>query len=414
MTGSGFSSRLAVGLAAMLSLEAHAQDSSRPACPAQNAPIHEPYRWYPALDLARIPFHVASGPWGPKAAISAPAAPLTTRRVTVTSAEQFSREARIPGTQLTVGAQFIGPVAVASDIADLDIIVPAGHRVAQLTIGGYTPTTSTRRVRIRGTTPGRHSGGVIGGITFASTTAITDVIVDGVDLNGEDGRGGNLLWHFVRGAERVAVVNVRGHAVGPGSLDQQGGTDIVIAGSRLLSAVRAREVNGYPEGWGVRAGGRVVIFDNRIEGSRYHRVRLHPEAGPKHYAWVANNTFVDAHEGRIFSVFNASGSTSYRYGAVWAMCNQVYAHSTCMLPSFDGGHADYAVLTHNSFYGNITRSQLQAGHGSGRDYLTGNTFAAWRTPPAWLSPGDPALIALPPLDPSRNNPTLRGPVCPPP
>jgi hypothetical protein len=330
----------------------------------------------------------------------------------------LAAEARIPGSLITVGAQVIGPVSITSDVSDLDIVVPPEHRISQLVIGRYAPPSKTQRVRIRGAVPGAHSGGLIGRITFASTSAITDIIIDGVDLNGDDGRGGNLLWDFVRAAERVAVVNIRGHSVGPASLDQQGGVDIVIAGNRLMSGARPREVNGYPEGWGIRAGGRIVVYDNRIDGTRYHRVRVHPEAGPVQYAWVANNTFVDPYEARIFSVFNASGHTSYRYAAVWAVCNRVYAHSKCMSPSFDGMHADYAMLTHNTFFGTITEATqraLQAAHGPGRDYLSDNTFSAWQPPPAWEAPGDPTTtVPLPPLKSERYNAALAFTSCPPP
>ena len=386
-------------------------------CPAPGAAVAEPYRWYPALDLARIPFHTGAGPWGPRAPISAPAAPNTTRSVRVSSASQLSAEARIPGTLITVAAQFIGPVVVLGDVTDVDIVVPPGHRIAQLTIGRYTPPSATQRVRIRGTTPGAHSGGLVGTIAFASTAAITDIIIDGVDLNGDDGKGGFLLWEMMRRAERVAVVNIRGHAVGPGSLDQQAGVDIVIAGNRWMTGARSRETSPNPGGWGIRSGGRIVVYDNRIDGARYHRLRVHPEPGPPQYAWVANNTFVDPYEARIFSAFNA-GNTAYRYAGVWAVCNRVYAHSTCMPPSFDGRHADYAMLTHNSFFGSFTQSMQrtqQAAHGPSHDYLTGNTFSPWRAPPAWEAPGDPTTaVPLPVMGATRPPVALGIPPCLPP
>lgn len=408
----GFSlAALAALLAALTVSAAFAQG----ACPAPDARVAQPYRWYPKLDLSRVPFHVAAGPWGPRAPIAAPAEPMTNRNVRVNSAAEFIAEAARPGTQITLGAQFIGPVMVTSDVSDLDVIVPPGHRIARLTIGRYSPPSATQRVRIRGTTPGTHSGGVVGSIVFASTGAIRDIIIDGIDLNGDDGNGGNLLWHFVKDAERVAIVNVRGHGVGPGSLG--GGSDMVIAGNRIITAARSREINGYPEGWGIRAGGtRIVVFDNRIDGSRYHRVRVHPEPGPPQYAWVAGNTFVDPFEGRILSAFNYFG-TRQRYAALWGICNRVYAHSTCVTPSFDGQHADYAMLTHNAFFGNLNRTTqqtVQAMHGSGRDYLTGNTFSPWRAPPAWDGPGDPTVVPLPPVDPTRQRPAGAGLHCPPP
>jgi len=407
---------LAAALTALASTHAVSQGSS-PACPAPGTPVAEPYPWYPALDLARIPFHTGAGPWGPRAAIAAPAPPFTTRTVRVTSAAEFALEARVPQTRITLAAQYIGPVVVLGDVSDLDIVVPPGHRVAQLTIGRVSPPSTTHRVRVRGTTPGAHSGGLIGRLTFGSMAAISDIIIDGVDLNGDDGNGGNLLWDFVRPAERVAVVNIRGHGVGPASL-HPGGVNIVIAGNRIMSGARSREANGYPEAWGIRGGDRLVVYDNRIDGTRYHRVRLHPLPGPPQYAWVANNTFVEPHEARIFSVFALPGAPSNRFAGAWAVCNRVYAHSTCMSPSFDAMHANYAMLTSNVFFGSITQafqSAQQAAHGPGRDYLTGNTFSAWQAPPAWQAPGDPTTtVPLPLVAGSRFNPGLKMQPCPPP
>ena len=408
------------------SVEAGAQPSSQAAqpppsrhddvsiCPAPGGRVVEPYRWYPSLDLARIPFHTAAGPWGPRAAITAPAPPVTRRSVRVTTASQLAAEALVPGTLITVDAELIGPTVVLGDVADVDIVVPPGRSVSQLTIGRYSPPSTTRRVRIRGTTPGTHSGGRIGRITFFSSPA-ADVIIDGVDLNGEDGKGGNLLWQFANSSERVAIVKIRGHGVGAASL-QRASKDIVIAGNRILSGARPREVNGWSEGWGIRGGDRVVVYDNRIEGTRYHSVRLHPEPGPPQYAWIANNIFVDRHEARILDVFAVGGSSS-RYPAVWAVCNRVYANSTCMTPSFEAQHANLAVLTFNSFFGSVSerlQRAKQAAHGTGHDYLSGNTFSPWREPPAWEAPGDPAAVPLPPAKPDRYNAALKLKPCPPP
>lgn len=386
-------------------------------CRAPGEAVAEPYLWYPKLDLARIPFHTGAGPWGPRAAIVAPTAPVTTRAVRVTSASQFALEARLNGTQIVVDAAYIGPVTLQSSVTDIDIVVPTGKRVAQLTIGAYSPPSTTRRVRVRGTTPGEHSGGTIGSITFLSAST-ADVIIDGVDLNGEDGKGGNLLWHFARGVERAAVVNVRGHSVGSASLHSPPSTHVVLAGNRLYTGARTREVNGYPEAWGTRGGEQIVVFDNRLEGTRFHRVRVHPKPGLHQYAWVSNNVFVDPYEGRIFSAFNVGGNApGDRYAAVWAVCNEVYAHSSCMTPSFDGTVANFAMLTSNAFYGNITETlqrTLQNAHGAGRDYLSGNKFSAWREPPKWDGAGDPRTIPLPVEQPMRHSPGLAFKPCPPP
>jgi hypothetical protein len=393
---------------------AHPQPKEAGACPAADARVTEGYRWYPTLDLARIPFHTASGPWGPRAPIIAPEAPETRRTARVTSATQLAAEALIPGTRILIDADYIGPAVIFGDVTDVDIVVPRGRTLAKLIIGRYTPPSATRRVRIRGTTPGVHSGGVVGQINFASNPA-TDLIIDGLDLNGDDGQGGGILLHFVWPPERVAVVNNRGHGVGSASI-MGDGNDIVFAGNRILSGVRSREINGYLDGWGLRGGSRIVVYDNRIEGTRYHRVRVHPGAKRPQYAWVANNIFVDPNEARIFGAWRTDNS-QHRFSGVWAVCNRIYAHSTCMSASFEAQDVDYAMLTSNSFFGSFTAESqraLQALHGPGRDYVSGNTFSRWQPPPPWQTGENPAAVPLPPVNGSRYNAGLASKPCPPP
>lgn len=328
----------------------------------------------------------------------------------VTSAAQLAAEALIPGTLITVDADYIGHTVIFGNVSDVDIVVPPGRRVAQLWVGSSNPRSTTQRVRIRGTTPGVHSGGVIGHIAFYSTP-VRDIIIDGVDLNGENGNGGGLLWLFGSPVERFAVVNVRGHAVSDGG--GLIGADIVIAGNRIATGARPSEVVGGPGGWGIRGGDRLVVFDNRIDGNRFHRLRVHPSPGPPQYAWVANNTFVDPHEARIFSVWNVDRNRNNpnRYAAVWATCNRVYAHSTCVSASFDGEHASYAMLTANTLFGSMTEKTqriFQDLHGPGRDYLSGNRFSPWQGPPAWEAPGDPTTtVPLPAVKPERYNAASR-------
>jgi hypothetical protein len=410
----------AAALTAVLAANGAAAQEATALCPAPGARVTEPYRWYPALDLARVPFHHADGPWGPRAPIKAPAPPVTRRTVRVTNAAQLVAEARIPGSQITIDADYIGHAVLFGDVSDIDIVVPPKRTVAQLWIGSASPRSTTRRVRIRGLTPGEHSGGLIGRIAFYSDPA-TDLIIDGVDLNGDDGQGGHLLLHFRRSAERIAVVNVRGHSVGPGTLG--GGTDMVFAGNRFMTGAREREINGYPEGWGIRAGGRIVVYDNRIDGTRYHRVRVHPGEVPRpEYAWVANNIFVDPYEARIFDASDATGKRPPdRFAGVWAICNQVYAHSKCTSPGFEAPHADYARLTSNRFFGSMTpagrraKEGEQGGPAPGRDYMSGNTFSPWQAPPPWDARGNPTTdVPLPPIKPERYNKSVAFIACPPP
>lgn len=380
------------------------------ACPERGAPVIEPYAWYPALDLARIPFHVADGPWGPRAPIAAPDAPRTTRSVTVTSAAELSAEGIVPGTAVTIGASFEESAVLLGDVRDLDIIVPPGITTGPILVGRYTPDSTTLRARVRGTSPGAHSGGIVGSLSFMSRTT-TDIIVDGIDLNGADGMGGAGLWGFAFAVERAAVVNVRGHAVGAGSLGE--GVDIVYAGNSIMTGARPREVNGWAEGWGHRAGSRIVVFGSQLEGTRYHRIRVHPAPGATQYLWAADNVLVDPHEARILDAFDLGMGAEF--SGVWAVCNRVYAHSTCITPSFSATDAAYASLTQNAIFGDFTADGMRAEamrNGAMHDYTTGNTYGPWQDPPPWGAPGDPTLVPLPPVEPSRFDASLADPFGP--
>jgi hypothetical protein len=221
-----------------------------------------------------------------------------------------------------------------------------------------------------------------------------------------------MLWYFNGTIDRAAVVNVRGNAVGAGMISNAG-SDIVVAGCNLFTGARPREVNGQPEGWGMRFHARqVVVFRNRIDGTRYHRVRVHTASNETtivHYAWISENTFVDPHEGRILTAMGQSGAT---YEGFWATKNTAYAYSTCMGPEFDAGdYTRYGRVTDNTFYGNLAVMQ---NIGDLIDQTTGNSYHPWASPPAWPAPGDPTTIPLPALNRSKcANPDCSAPdVCP--
>ncbi len=376
--------------------------------------VNDPYALYPALNLARVPFHAGAGTWGPQLSMEAPALPVTTRTVTVNSAAELEIEGLVPGSEVIVGTSFSEQVVLFGDVRDLDLVVPSGISVGQIIIGRYTPPSTTERVRIRGTVPMSHSGGRLGSLEFFSDPT-TDVIIDGVDLNGEDLGGGKGLYHFARPTNRVAVVNVRGHSVEMGGLHGDI-NNLVVAGSNFFTGARPREVAGTLPGWTMRGGDRVIVFRSYVGGTRYHRVRVHPALGITQYTWLGENLFYDPNEARIASAMNIGGTPpGAMYAAIWAQCNLVYAYSTCMSPSFEGPAASFAELSHNTLYGSITQAiqtSLQASHGANHDYLTGNTFNAWEAPPPYPYPGDPRDIPLPVDDPSDDDPSLAVAPCP--
>lgn len=369
----------------------------------------EPYAHYPALDLAAIPFHAGAGAWGAQRRIEAPALPVTTRSVTVHSAAELAAEGLVPGSEITVGTSFSELCILFGDITDVDVIVPEGITTGPIFIGRAVPGSVTHRLRVRGETAGRHSGGRVGALSFFGDT-ITDVVIDGLDLNGEDNEGGAGLFYFAGYVERAAVVHVRGHAVGWVALGS--GTDLVFAGNNFIADGRPRGVNGFEEGWGIRMqASPVVVFDSRIDGTRYHKVRVHSDPrSTRHYFWASENVFVDPNEGRILTTMHGAQMNGDPYevwnGGMWATHNTVYAEAGAAgcedLVSFDPGVSPYGVLTDNTFYGLITArtAEEEAADGADIDRTTGNTYAAWQNPSAWDEPGDPNEIPLPALNPA--------------
>ncbi len=191
--------------------------------------------------------------------------------------------------------------------------------------------------------------------------------------------------------------------------------DLVIAGNHCVSGGRSRESNGYPEGWTLRGGRRLVVLDNRLEGNRYHRVRVHPGGAANEYAWVADNVLVDPHEPRIVWGGAQLSPEAGDWDGFWATCNVVYAHSDtstgCIGFSFEAPNATYARLTNNAFFGVVDEVGLVARRGPGdQDVTSGNTFAPWEEPPPWGAPGDPRAIPIPGgPDPAPQDPMCPGP-----
>ncbi len=372
-------------------------------------PVKEPYRWYPDLDLARVPFHAGSGPFGERMPIHAPEPPKTKGPVTVHSAHDLLQAMMTPGSEVIIGTSIDEDVIVRGDVVDIDLVVPRGKYVRGLTVGRYNPPSKTHRVRIRGPFPGKHSGGLLGTLRFYSEQT-SDVIIDGVDLNGhEKGRMAGL-WYFREHANRIAIVNVRGHSAGLGGL-QKGVKNFVMAGNTILTGSRTRVQNGFPESWDVRGGDHLVYFRNYMRGTRYHRIRVHPQADRVQYAWIAENTFIDPHEARIVAAMRVGGTPpGEKFDALWVQCNQVYAHSTCMGSSFDALEASYGRVTDNRIYGSIrpqVQERLQSRAVGDHDYMSRNEFNPWKKPPAPpRRPGDPRKIKLPPELPGDDKPHL--------
>ena len=141
------------------------------------------YPHYPALNLNDIPWHTAAGGWGPQVRLEAPALPVTTRSVTVNSRTEFNSAASTAGTRITVATGWPGNTVATINANDIDVIIPAGVAVGAIEMGGWPRTSPLARIRIRGTTPGTHSGGRMG--QYRDYSLVSDVVIDGIDINGD-------------------------------------------------------------------------------------------------------------------------------------------------------------------------------------------------------------------------------------
>lgn len=359
----------------------------------------DPYPLYPSFDRNTVPWHTAVGGWGAQVALQAPALPTTTRSVTVNNTTDFNTEAAVAGTQITIGTSFSSTSVVNVTASDIDIVVPSGIVMGTIEWGTFPRTTAIARVRVRGSTPGSFSGGRIGQVVIIPSTEgiYTDVVVDGIDLNGDSGKGSGWFHQPFRvDAVRIAVLNCRVISAGYTWLGDDA-SHVFIANSNFYHGGATRAEAGFAEGWGFRnKAGPVTIVDSRIQGTRYHNLRpqSYDRAGEVFYA--RNCVFVAQAEGRTAWLWNNVSETSgYGQGAVIENCN-IYTYSTASCgfgPEISSANVDWSRVANNNFYGGgVAVFSSVSANGGGTE---GNTFNSLTAFPAWGGPGDPTAVPLP-------------------
>lgn len=364
------------------------------------------YPWYPRFDLSSVPWHTAAGGWGPRFPLQAPAAPSTTRSVSVSSVDQFDAAAAVPGTRITINAGWAGNTVATVNASDIDIVIPSGVSIGAIQFGVYPRTTPISRVRIRGTTPGTRSGGRMG--QYRDHELVSDVIIDGIDMNNDSGfPGGETNAVFRAYANRLAVVNVRAHAAG--ALWLGSARHVVIANSNMFHGAATRASVGYIEGWGLRnTGGPISIVDSRIQGTRYHNLRPQSVGNPGELFFATRSVFVAQAEGRTGWLWNNLGNGPWNGQGVMLVDNDIYAYqaSTCILgPELSVENANWSRVANNRFYGAgavafdqgfLNREASRGVNGTAaHNWSEGNAFSTFSRTPAWGGPGDPREIPLP-------------------
>ncbi len=364
-----------------------------PPPPPPPPPTGDAYPLYPALNLAEIPWHTAAGAWGPQVRLQAPALPVTTRSVTVRSQSEFAAAAAVAGTAITIAQGWPTNTTVAITANDIDVTIPRGVVVGGIEIGAWPRSSAIARVRIRG--EGRMG-------QYRDYDRVSDVVIDGVDMNGDSAftGTGEGITPFRINATRVAVLNVRAVSAGPIWLGAA--KHVVIANSNLYHGAASRAAVGWQEGWGIRnVGGPITIVDSRLEGTRYHNLRPQSATGQGELFYAARSVFVASAEARTIWIWNNLGQTStFGNGSIFAG-NDIYAYSapgcTFTGPGIGAEHVTYSRLTDNRFFGGgqITFTQSYIDSATRQAQSTDNSFARWTQYPAWTGRGDPRQLPLP-------------------
>ena len=228
--------------------------------------------------------------------------------------------------------------------------------------------------------------------------AISDIIFDGIDLNGDSAfTGTEGLISFRAEGNRYAVLNSR--VISQDATWLGAATHVVIANSNFYHAASTREQNGFAGGYGFRnAAGPVTIIDSRIQGTRYNNIRVHSGGTSGELLYVGRSTIVAMAEGRtarMWDLSNASNPPSTGQGAIMDG-NSIYTYSApgCGFGTeISSNNVDWSRVANNRFYGGGTAvfSSVSA-NGGGTE---GNTFAPLVAFPAWGGPGDPRQVPLP-------------------
>lgn len=360
----------------------------------------EPYEWYPALCLDDIPFHTGAGAWGSQLAIETPAAPTTTRNVSVSTCGGLQTEAATNGSRITITGNF-GDCGVNFSLTDIDIVINSGVRIGSLVLGENGSGVLTR-VRVRGPTVGTYSGGSAAALQWLGTSA-NDIIVDGIGVSGP----GSYIFYPEDNTDRMAVVNICAYS--GNSFAFSSGQHVVWAGNNIANNFTGSGSGGYDSGarWGIRgdSASPQIVFHSRLQNVganddvAYHRFRAAPwpPLGTQ-YIWFAQNTVIDSSEARGVYGGRVGGSgPTDRITAYWAIDSTAYLRALTSsggawtAQSWDLEHVEnYARATGVTFYGDVVLAD-QTTNESGTeaadaDFTTGTSFNAWQSPPAWSAP----------------------------
>jgi hypothetical protein len=360
---------------------------------------------FPGLNLGSIPWHNGSGAWGPQVLIEYPSLPVTMKTVNVSTPQEFRYAASDPGTEIVITTGWAGNLNVVINANDIDVVIPPNVAIGGVELGTWPRQTPISRVRIRGPVPGTHSGGRMG--QFRDFALASDIIIDGIDINGDSEFGvGETNQAFRVSGTRIAVINTR--AIAGAYLWLGAAKHVIIANSNFYHGAATRSAMGISEGWGIRnTGGPITIIGSRVEGTRYHNIRVQSVGGTGELLYVSDSVLVAVHEGRTAWLWNnLSNGPWFGQGAIIEN-SQIFSFTApnCVFgQQIDAGNVTYSRIMNNEFFGAgnavFTQAYLDNNAGYGgqpgdHDWSVGNEFNSLTALPSWTGPGDPRTIPLP-------------------
>lgn len=341
-------------------------------------------------DLQRIPWHNGSGAWGSQVRLEFPAQPVTTRSVSVSTREQFNVAASVAGSQITITSGWGDNTTATVNANDVDVVIPAGVSIGAIEFGVWPRSTAIARVRIRG-------GGRMG--QYRDHALVSDVTLDGIDLNGGSGFGGSETNQAFRAyGTRIAVLNTR--AIAGAYVWLGSARHVVIRNSNLYhGAASIAQLGSDPGGWGIRnTSGPITILDSRIQGTRYNNLRMQAAGVGQELLYVARTTFVNTAEGpRPAWLWDNQGNGNFFGQGAVIEDSSIYGPG-CGFFDLSARHARYSRVRGSRFYNVGSQSSLDSAQrlaGGDHDW-SGNTFPSFAGLPAWGNRGDPTQVPLPP------------------
>lgn len=354
---------------------------------------------YSALDMNRVPFHVAAGAYGAQLVFQNAAPPTISSSANASTVAELQAACSTPGTRVTLTANIVGG-NITGDMTDIEVVVPNGILMNGTVFGTYGPPAVGVHTRVRFTkATGDTIGGQLHAVQFYGQQG-RDVIADGLQLSSGTADPGIPFYLAQDDLARVALL--RNRMISAVATYGYGCPHLLIAGNSAYHNANAATNLGD---WGFRISstGASIFFQNDVRvpdstpfGEAYAPLRYHPRNGSAlQYGWAAENTFVNLAEGRTFDCHDTLGTESYpnRIDGIWMLDSRFYvANGFTQLHTrnLGGPTVSYFRINRNRVYGStgpFSDGSAPDGNVDDNEYN-----ASLGTVPAWGAAGDPTGI----------------------